>query len=933
MKNLWLILALLFTCISSAQQFKDLSRELPFDESFRIGVLDNGLKYYIRNNQKPEERVSFYIYQNVGALLETDKQNGLAHFLEHMAFNGTTTFPDKNMLNMLERAGVKFGKDVNAYTAYNETVYNISRVPSKDPLLIDSCLMVLRDWSNNLSLTDAEIEAERGVISEEWRTRRTAAFRIRNQLAPALFNNSQYAKRDVIGSLDVIKNFEPQELRAFYHKWYRSDLQAIGIVGDIDVDMIEEKVKALFSSIPPVDNPEERVFFEIADNNEPIFKIASDKEQKDVNISMAIRHRHQVDNTFRGMRNMYLSTIFNVLISNRIQELAQDPERPFTQGGMMLSSFVRGYKSFNITATSVPEKESEAFRAIYTELQRVLDHGFTQAELERVKTNLLASSKNSYDNRDQITNDGYCEAIKRSFIGGGSIATARLSYDFAQEIIPEITLEDISTFLSQWVSEKNVVYTVIVPENHIPQLSSSDEIENLIQEIRTQGTSPYIDEAPINMDLLDEIPAGGKIVKETTLPAFRAKEWILSNGATVVYRQAAYQKNTIALEAHSFGGMSLYEKEDIPSIKAVQGIAPSLGIGNYNPSMYKKVMTGKTASSAFFVNDLSEKVIAKSNSEDVETMLQLVYMRFNQPRFDEELFKIIIDRNSESLANQVETAQSLMSDTLNEIIYGTNPRYRKYDQSFLDEMDLERMEYIYRDRFNDASDFTFFIVGDIDEEELKPLVERYIGALKDIDRQETWKNNGVYFPKGHTQQVIQIPMEEPKAKVVIKMQSELPWSRKQAIYHSILGTILELRYTETIREKEGGTYNVGVSATSSQLPQSQLFLDISFDCDPARAQHLKSLIFEELKLVTKEIRQEELDKVVLNMRKNYEQSKLNNSYWMRVLKSYYIANEDMLNPGYFDEIVQEVSTRDIAKFAKQFIKQADIVDIIFEPQD
>lgn len=934
-KNILLVAMVLLGVQSLfAQQFDDLSKEVPFDKEFRTGTLSNGLKYYIRHNEKPEQRASFYLYQNVGALLEEDNQNGLAHFLEHMAFNGTKTFPGKSMLDMLERNGVQFGKDVNAYTAYNETVYNISRVPTSDEALIDSCLLILRDWCDNLSLDEEEIDSERGVISEEWRTRRNSGFRIKAKIAPYMFNGAKYADRDVIGSLDVIQNFKYDELRDFYHKWYRSDLQAIGIVGDFDAAKIEQKVIELFSAIPAVENPLERKFYEIADNDEPQFVLATDNEAKNVNVSMMIRKRMETDNSINGVRNMYVQTFFNALMNIRIQELSQRQENvPFMSGGAMVSNFVRGYSSLNISANSIPGKEAEAFKAIYTEFLRVVEHGFTQSELDRQLTNAIVGAENQYDKRDQISNETYCNAIKDAFILGGGIADAQFGYDFANEIISGITAEEVSAVANQYLTGKNVVYAVMAPEQVEIQIQTKEDIEKLIAEVKNEGTTPYEDDVPVTNSLLEELPKGGTIVSEKYLKEFRATEWTLSNGAKVIYRFADYQKKSITLEGHSFGGTSLYDREDTPSIKGIQSFANYFGIGDYDPITYKKMMTGRTASSSVALGTYEEMVKGASTPKDLEIMLQLVYMRFNAPRFDDLLFKKYMKRSMEKEINQVKTPEALMRDTLTAIVYSQTPRYMKYDLAMLEKIDFQRMQEIYYDRFSDASDFTFFIVGDVDKDELKPLVARYIGAIENKERNENWVDNGKTFPSGHIEQKIAIPMQDPKSKVLVKIKNDCEYSRENIIYQSIIGEILNLRYTESIRENEGGAYSVGVNADFTRLPQPTLSLDVSFDCAPERADYLKTLVYKELDDIKKTVRQEDLDKVVLSMKKNYEQAKLNNKYWVNVLKAYYLQDENMLDPAYFEDVVNSVTTKDIAKAAKRFLKKADVVDLIFYPEE
>ncbi|WP_163710041.1 insulinase family protein [Mangrovibacterium lignilyticum] len=919
--------------LSFGQQFTDLSQEVPFDSSIRRGVLPNGLSYYIKHNENPKGAASFYIYQNVGASLETDEQDGLAHFLEHMAFNGTTTFPGKSMLDMLEKNGVKFGRDVNAYTTRNETVYNMSRVPTSREGLVDSCLLVLRDWCDELSLEEAEIDAERGVISEEWRTRRNASFRVQAKTAPIIFNNTIYAQRDAIGELDVIKNFDPKELRSFYHEWYRTDLQAVAIVGDIDVDTIEAKVKALFSAIPAIENPKERAVVAIPDNEEPRYVQVMEPEYKNVTIDLKIRYKKQNDNTLAGLRENYINSFFNALLSGRIKELVQESKQPYQRASVGLGSLERGYGTFDVFASCEPGKEAAAFEAAYTELERVLRYGFTETELERLKTNMLVSVENSYKKRDLIGAESYCKAIKTAYLQQVSIPDGEFKYQFAKAIIPGITAEEVSAVAQKYLTDRNRSYVITGPEREPGTVFiSQKEIEDIVANVQNSDLAPYVDNAPVSTELLSSLPEAGEIVSEKKIEEFNATEWTLSNGAKVVYKFDDYVKEAVVLTGQSNGGSSLYGVEDIPSFNAAADFVGGFGIGDFDAVQFKKVTTGKTAACGFNIGGYSESVSGSTKVVDLETMLQLVYMRFEEPRFDKENFDRLMEINYRNAANEVKTAKSIMRDTLNTIISNGNPRSLKFSKEYLDRINFERMKEIYQERFANAGDFTFFIVGDVPEEELKPLVEQYIGSIHSNGKTEKWVDNGNYYPTGKHEYRIEVPMQDPKATIVLKFRNEFDYSREAVIYQQIIGSILNLRYTENIREKEGGTYGVTVKPTVSRIPNMKYGLNIQFDCDPTKADHLKELVYKELDVIQKNVQSSDLDKVVLNMKKNYGQKVENNGYWMSVLQTYYSTNENKLDPGYYEDIIERVTTKDIAKAAKKFLKNADVLDVVFLPE-
>ncbi len=933
-KYIGILFGMLALCgFVQAQKYTDLTQNIPFDPAFRTGVLPNGLTYYIRHNETPRNRASFYIYQNVGAVLESDEQDGLAHFLEHMAFNGTHTFPGKSLLNMLETNGVKFGKDINAYTDKNETVYNISQVPVARQGLIDSCLLILRDWCNELELDQDEIDAERGVISEEWRTRRNAAFRLNAKMGPVVYNGSIYAKRDVIGELDVIQNFEPAVLRQFYHDWYRTDLQAIAIVGDVDVDKIEQQVIELFGAIPAVENPKERKNIIIPDNQEPLYVVATDKELKNVTVKMSIRHPYEVDNSMAALRANFVSRFFNALIKSRLNELKVKGEVPFLGAQISYGGFERGYRAFNIKATAKVGEEAKAFEAVYTELQRVINFGFTQGELDRLKTNMLVTIENQHANQQPTSNDNYCKKIKGAYLQGGAIPSSEFSYEFSKEIIPTITVEEVSAEAGKYLSDINCVFSVIGPDKQGIDFISQDELEEIIAQIEASELTPYVDKAPLATKLMTELPVAGKIIKEKAVEPFDAIEWTLSNGAKVVYRFANYQKGIVALKALSYGGSSLYNREDIPSLGALKSFGKSFGIGSYSASEYKKLMTGNTANSNFEIGGFGESVSAVANPNDIETMMQLVHMRFTQPNFDKEAYDRNLKRSYEALARKQVTGKSIMKDTLSAILSNGNPRTWEFTKEYLDAMDYERMKAIYRERFANASDFIFFIVGDVDAETLKPLVEQYMATLPSASaKNEKWVDNGNYFPKGKNTYSIAVPMTEPKGTVMLKLRNKAKYSRETVVYQSILKSVLQLRFTENIREKEGGTYGVSVKTSVTTVPDTRLSMNIQFDCDPAKAEHLKGLVYKELNDIQHMVLQSDLDKVVRNMKKNNEHVRERNQYWMNALQTYYDSGENILESAYYEDVLNNVTTKDIQQAAKKFMKKADVVDVVFYPQ-
>jgi len=910
------------------------NQPVPTDPAVRIGKLENGLTYYIRHNEEPKERASFYIIQNVGALLENDDQNGLAHFLEHMAFNGTKHFPGKGIINTLEKHGVQFGRNINAYTSFGETVYNLSDIPVKHEGLVDTCLLVLNDWADFLLLTDQEIDAERGVISEEWRTRRDAGFRMLRQWLPVLLNGSKYMNRDVIGDLDVIKNFKYETLRSFYRDWYRTDLQAIAIVGDIDVNVVEQKVKDLFSKIEPVKNAPKREFYDVPVHKEPLYVLVTDKEASSSSISLYIKHKapEASEKTLGYLREQTIQSLFGMMTRDRITELLQKGVPPFVSGSIGYGGFVSGYEVFSVSASSKPDQDDLAFKSIYTEAQRIYKHGFTQGEIDRAKTNLLTSYESRYKQRDKINNDQFASDFKNNYIDGEPITSIDFDWEFVQKILPTITVEDVSARAKKWMTPENRVIVVMGPDKPEAKHLSKEQALSIMAELENGQIEPYADQV-VSTNLISKELKGSKVKSTKKLPEFNAVEWTLGNETKVVFRNADYEKDQVSLIAMSNGGSSKLENDKVASAMMLNQFIGAFGVGDYDATALKKALTGKKVSLSVGLSDLNETFNGSSTPKDFETMMQLLYLQFENPRFDKEAYEALLGRYKAFIANMANNPQKIMSDSLQLILTSKNPRTKLMTPELLNEISMEQMETIYKDRFVDAGDFTYIIVGNIDEATAKAMAEKYIGSLTNSPRKETWTDRNVEGPKGKTVREITIPLEVKKNTVNVIYDAKMDYTPEQNVLLSVLRDILNLRYTEEIREKEGGTYGVRVSTSSAKFPKAEQSLSMMFDTDPEKAQHLKSIIYREIdKIAANGPTAEDLDKAVKNLQKNREQSKLHNSYWLQALTGFYTYNINIAAPENYETILEKMTIPQVQKFVKSFTSKADVVDIIFKPK-
>ncbi len=934
MKKIVLSLVMAATALlSNAQENKyDMSAPLPIDPNFRIGVLDNGLTYYIRNNNEPQGLASFYIIQKVGALLEEDNQDGLAHFLEHMAFNGTKHFEDKGIIKMLEGHGVAFGRDINAYTSLAQTVYNLSRVPVKNEQLIDSCLLILNDWSHYLTLSQEEIDSERGVIVEEWRTRNSATSRIRNAINAVVFEGSQYAIRDVIGDMDVVRNFEREELVAYYEKWYRPDLQAIAIIGDIDVDTIEQKVIDLFSRIPKAIDPEPLPKFPLKPRADIGFVCATDKEETRSQVRIySINESQRPDTiTHAYLREEYIQSIYNSLMNDRIAQMVREGSQSVNGGYAYFGDFVDGYTSFIMTISVKPNMEAEAVESVYKEVERARRFGFNASELEREKSSILTSLENSYKKKDKVDSDDYAREVVDMFIDNYPSVDIEYYKPFVEYLLSTITIDEINQAAKDFVTKTNMVITISGPEKNVIHATKEDILDAMAR-IEQAELDPY-DDGVDNLELISGELRGSKISKSEDLDMFEAQKWTLENGINVIYSKADLDKNSVKVRAISKGGMSLIAQDDILSASVVADIMGSFGIGELDLTAYNKFMAGKSAGISFNIDELEESVYGSSSTKDFELMLQLMFLAFENPRFDSLQFENIMTRTATSWDMYDGTPDKIVQDSLSNLMTNYNPRNLILDGDKFRDLKLEDIERIYRDRFQNGADFTFYIVGDIDEQTARDMTEKYLGSISINDRLEDWVDLGIDMPEGYTERDIAIDFQTPKAMVVIRSKVDFKkYSRKLAFEMDMLKSILDLRFTTNIREAEGGTYGVSVRPEVEFEPRKEMIMTVRFECDPARSEQLKALVFEEFENIKENgVTQIELENVIKNYKKSIEQYSNSNNFVMNSLVRWNQHGIDTSDIDRTMEILDSISVKDIQRCANRiFSGKADLLDVTF----
>jgi zinc protease len=932
MKRILFIVILVVASLPGvAQNAPDKS--VPLDPAYRIGKLDNGLTYYIRHNTEPAGRASYYIIQNVGSILERDNQNGLAHFLEHMAFNGTTRFPGKALLSTLEKHGVAFGRDINAGTNFDETVYNLSDVPVDKPGLIDTCLMILADWSDFITLDENEINKERGVIIEEWRTRRNAQWRMMTQMLPVLFEGSMYAKRDIIGDTAVLKNFLPETLRQFYHDWYRTDLQAIAVVGDIDVDETEKKIKQIFSSIPPVENPVPRPENLLVPKEGTRYLLITDPEASQTTLNLIIVDRGP-DKKARDLdyiRDGFVISLMNGMMSTRFNEIVQKGTPPFIGGALDYDSFIaRNYNAITLSASVNKGEEARGFEAALTELERARRHGFTKGELERTRATMLSNFENLYKQKDKISNDSWASQITDHFLTGEPIPSLDTQYGYYKEILPSITAEEVTNRLRELVKDDNRFIVIQGPEDN-EHLSESDAIA-LVNKVKAADIKPYEDLTG-GTSLISEELKGAGVVKTVSLPQFSAVEWTLSNGARVVFRHADYEKDNVTLSGYAFGGASLYPDSLVPSLTLFPQIISMYGAGEFDNVALTKMLAGKKASVSLGLQETMQTVSGSSTPKDFETMMQLLFLRVARPNYNKEAYDAIMGRYTAVVNMMQKDPNKMMSDSLSMNMTGYHPRTFLLTPESMKLIKYDNVNYIYETAFDDASAFTFFITGNIDEAVALEMARLYIGSLPSKYLKETYRDLKMSQPEGTVRKEIPVPLAVPKATVVISYSASTKYNPAGNLTLDVLKGILDLVYTEKIREEQGGTYSVSLNASSQKRPEEKASLLVAFECDPERAAELKQIIYSELDSIAKNgPRQIDLDKTVSNLLKNREENSQHNSYWANTVRSYYLTGIDNNDNRNYAGILNSLSVKDVKKAVKKFLAKADLLELVFVPE-
>ena len=936
MKKVFVILLSLFgfAIFLQAQQVE----VLPQDEQVLVGHLDNGLTYYIRHNEMPKQRADFYIVQAVGAILEEDSQNGLAHFLEHMAFNGTEHFPGKGIINYFETVGVSFGGNINAFTSLDETVYHLSNVPTIREGIIDSALLVMHDWSHSLLLQDEEIDSERGVIREEWRTRASAERRMWSKLNPLVYPGSQYAKRDVIGDTAVINNFDYQELRDYYHKWYGPDLQAVIVVGDIDVATIENKIKELWRDVPARENRGERPLYTVDDNKEPIVAIVRDEEAQLTRISLDYK-KQQLPQELKQTNISFMQDLYNELICtmfrNRLSDLAQQPDCPFMRPRCAYVEMVKLKDAFSIDIVAKAGKEEEAYKEILLQTEKMHRYGFTQSEYELAKKEILTDYEKEYNERQSVQTEHYVWEYASNFLFKTPITGIEWEYQMIQQILPLLPLDVINELAMSLPTKENVIISLTAPEKEDLKLPSEDELRSLFLSMEELAI-----EAPennnIDFTLVKQTPKAGKIKSVKHNKVYGTTEWLLANGVKVIIKPTAFKQDEILLTSFSDGGLSMEpDAANLPSDMYAAHIVNRSGLGDLDFVTLQKALKGKHAGAIASINQYSEQIEGESSVKDFETMLQLVYLYFTAPRRDEDAYRTIISTLETQLKNKATNPKAAFRDTIVLMSSDHSERTVIWSEETLKQLNLQQAYKFFCERFADAADFTFIFTGNInpDDADTQLLIRTWLGSLKTgkcKKQKEQFVDRKTRTPQGKVMNYFQRQMQIHQTSNNIQITAPMKYNLRNDANMETVGRVLDMRYLESVREREGGTYGVGVSGMLRLRPIEYALLYIQFDTDPEKENKLMQIIYEEIQTILKEgPRADDVNKAKENMLKEFEEAKQKNEYWASFIEQYYHHNINIISD--YEQVIQSISQESVRQTLQELWDAGNCMEIVMEP--
>lgn len=926
-----LLLAVVLVWVNAAFAQTDLKKPIPFDSKVRYGKLPNGMTYYIRKNEEPKKRAELYLVNKVGAIQEEDKENGLAHFTEHMAFNGTKNFPKNELVSFLQRAGIKFGDDLNAFTGQDQTVYQLP-VPTDSADIFNKAFVVLEDWAHNLSMDGEEIDKERGVILEELRGGKGAQQRMRDKWLPILVGDSKYGKRNIIGTEDILKNFSHETIRNFYKTWYRPDLQAIVAVGDFDIDQVEKTIKQRFGSIPKAVKPKPFGKFPIADFKGSRVAIVTDPEFPYMMAQIITKLPKAEEKTLNDSRESLKRNLFNQMLQARLQELTQQADPPFLFGNASYSGFLGDYDSFFNIAVAKDGNLERAVKAVLDEGVRAKNFGFTETELERAKAQLMTSVEKRFKEKDKTRSASYVNEYMAHFLEENPTPGIEFQYEFVKEQLGGIKINEVNTLANKYLTNDNRTVIVMSSEKDKAKLPNEATVLEWIN-TAGKGVTAYVDKV-VNKPLVENLPAAGRTVSTKEIPEVGVTELTFSNGVKVVLKPTDFKNDEILIGARSQGGTSLYDDKDFMSAGLSDAVVEESGVGEFSQSALKKYLSGKVVNVSPFVGEIEEGFSGNASPKDVETALQLIYAYFTKPRKDDDVIKGFLNTQRSAIQNMKASPspEMVFQDSLNTVLGNYNFRRLPISVERWDMVNADRAYAIYKERFANPADFTFFFTGSFKVEQLKPLLEKYLGALPTQNQKESFRDLGIRAPKGKIDKKVYKGIEQ-KSQATFVFSGDYDYNDDNNWQLDALEEILNIKLIEVIREKESGVYGIGARASYSKIPAPRYSLRIGYGTGPDRVEELgvKTLaVIDEIK--KNGATQADIDKFKAETRRATEVQMKENGFWQNQLIDAYTKGEDPKNLLDWEKQLDKITVASTKAAANKYLSADNFIKVVLLPE-
>lgn len=931
MKKILFLLCVSLLYKTAVAQQTDLHASIPFDPEVRTGVLPNGMTYYVRRNIKPEHRAELRLVLNAGSILETDQQQGLAHLCEHMAFNGTTNFEKSELVDFLERTGVRFGADLNAYTSFDETVYML-QIPTDTEKVFLKGIQILQDWVQNVTYDSTEIDKERGVVVEEWRLGQGASDRMLRKNFPVLFHDSRYADRITIGKKEIIEQSPYDTLRRFYREWYRPDLMAVIAVGDFDPEVVVSLIKEKFSSLLNPPREKTRVLYPVPDHNNLLVGIATDKEATYSSIDIEYKFPVEEAKTVKDYRTMLIEQLFITMLDRRYSELIQQPDPPFTFASSNYSSLVRTKAAYSNFAVVKDNGIERGLQTLLEENERVQQFGFTQTEFDRARKEIVRRTEKSYNERDKTESRNFAREYVSYFLEHEPSPGIAWEYKMQQELLPAISLAEVNALASKWItSGKNCVILVNAPEKAGVIIPSEDQIRKIFNDAQQMQVSAYVDQVS-TAPLMEKQPMPSKVINEDRISAYNITQWTLANGVKVILKPTDFKNDEILFSSYKWGGTSRYGDKDFMSAVYATGLVANSGIGNYNEAQLEKYLSDKVVSVAPGISELQQTMSGSASPKDLETMLQLIYLYFTAPRKDSDAFKSAMQQDLAFVQNQHASPEATFRDTLQLVMNQHNFRFQPLDEQRLKLVEMNRAYEIYKERFADAGNWTFVFVGNFIPEDLKSKIEMYLGGLPSLNKKETFRDLGIGPPAGIINKEV-YKGSEPKSAVSLIFTGLFEYNRHNRNDIFALQKLLNIRLRETLREDMGGVYGFGVSPSLKHFPCSRYQLSISFGCSPGNVDKLVAAALQVLDSVKQNgCSTDNLLKVKESLLKEREVNLKQNNFWLSALLQSDMNGENILELEDFNKQVESLTSEDFKRLANAYFNTKNYATFVLYPE-